>query len=170
MTEAREAGAPTVVLRPLPITHPDAARLVEEVQGEYVVRYGSRDESPVDPSEFEAPQGAFFVAYVDGAPVATGAWRRRPGMTELGSTAVAEVKRMYVVATARRAGLARRMLVHLEQTAREAGVEVMVLETGMRQPEAIALYTAHGYERITDFGHHAGLPDVRSFARRLAGG
>lgn len=169
MTEAREAGAPTVVIRRLPITHPDSSRLVEEVQEEYVVRYGSRDESPVDPSEFEAPDGAFFVAYADGVPVATGAWRRRTGMAELGSGEVAEIKRMYVVAAARRAGLARRMLVHLEETAREAGVEVLVLETGMRQPEAIALYVGHGYERITDFGHHAGLPDVRSFARRVAG-
>lgn len=167
MTDTGEVEAPTVVIRALPITHPDAARLVEEVQEEYVVRYGSRDESPVDPSEFEAPGGAFFVAYDGAVPVATGAWRRRTGMTELGSTEVAEIKRMYVVAAARRAGLARRMLVHLEQTAREAGVEVMVLETGMRQPEAIALYVGHGYERITDFGHHAGLPDVRCFARRL---
>lgn len=162
-----EAEAAPVVIRRLPITHPDAARLVEEVQEEYVVRYGSRDESPVDPTEFEAPHGAFFVAYAGGVPVATGAWRRRTGMTELGSDAVAEIKRMYVVATARRTGLARRMLVHLEETAREAGIEVLVLETGMRQPEAIALYAGQGYERIRDFGHHAGLPDVRSFARRI---
>jgi len=165
MTEAT-----TVELRRIPITHPDAARLVEEVQGEYVVRYGSRDESPVDPTEFADPTGAFFVAYADGVPVATGAWRRRSDLTALGTTAVAEIKRMYVVASSRRTGLARRMLAHLEETALADGVETMVLETGSRQPEAIALYVASGYERIADFGYHCGAPEVRSFARRLKTG
>ena len=59
----------------LPITHPDADRLVEEVQAEYVVRYGGRDDTPIDPSMFEAPRGVFFVGYLDDEPVATGAWR-----------------------------------------------------------------------------------------------
>ena len=52
----------------LPITHPDADLLVEEVQEEYVVRYGGRDETPIDPTYFDAPAGAFFVGYLDGAP------------------------------------------------------------------------------------------------------
>ena len=45
----------------LPITHPDAQLLVEAVQEEYVARYGGRDESPVDPRDFEDPLGQFFV-------------------------------------------------------------------------------------------------------------
>src|SRR5690349_20011836 len=75
MDSTAEAVTRWVVV-PLPITHPDAERLVEEVQQEYVVRYGGRDETPLQPGYFDSPQGAFFVVYLDWRPVATGAWRR----------------------------------------------------------------------------------------------
>ena len=149
------------------ITHPDAAALVTEVQQEYVVRYGSPDETPLDPAYFEPPQGAFFVGYLDGSPVATGAWRRRADVVVDGTTATAEIKRMYVAAGARRRGLARAMLAHLEATACAAGAEAMVLETGLAQPEAIALYESAGYAPIPGFGFYKDAPLARCFARRL---
>jgi GNAT superfamily N-acetyltransferase len=151
----------------LPITHPDAALLVEEVQGEYVARYGGRDETPIDPTYFERPSGAFFVGYLDGRPVATGAWRRRTDVVAEGSMLTAEVKRMYVVAQARGLGLARAMLAHLEDTARTDGAEVMVLETGLKQPEAIALYESSGYLPIDGFGFYKDMPLSRCMARSL---
>jgi GNAT superfamily N-acetyltransferase len=151
----------------LPITHPDAALLVEEVQGEYVARYGGRDETPIDPTYFEEPNGAFFVGYLDGRPVATGAWRRRTDVLVDGSSLTAEVKRMYVVPRARGLSLARAMLAHLEDTARESGAEVMVLETGLRQPEAIALYESSGYQPIAGFGYYKDAPLSRCLARSL---
>jgi len=151
----------------LPITHPDAALLVEEVQEEYVVRYGGRDETPIDPTYFEEPGGAFFVGYLDRRPVATGAWRRRTDVMVDGSALSAEVKRMYVVPQARGLGLARAMLVHLEETARSSGAEVMVLETGLRQPEAIALYESSGYLPIAGFGFYKDAPLSRCMARSL---
>jgi GNAT superfamily N-acetyltransferase len=154
------------VLR-VPITHPDAAMLVEEVQQEYVARYGNRDETPLEPGYFEAPQGAFFVGYLDGRPVATGAWRRRSEVVFDGTTLTAEVKRMYVVPAARRRGLARAMLAHLEETAREAGAEAMVLETGLGQPEAIALYESSGYVPVPGFGFYKDARLARCYARRL---
>jgi GNAT superfamily N-acetyltransferase len=151
----------------VPITHPDAQALIEAVQAEYVVRYGGQDESPIDPADFEDPLGQFFVAYLDGAPVATGAWRRS-SVRALGADVTAEVKRMYVVPTAQRRGLARRMLAHLEATAAEAGIEAMVLETGMKQPEAIALYESSGYEAIPGFGYYCGSELSRCFGRRIS--
>jgi GNAT superfamily N-acetyltransferase len=151
----------------LPITHPDSALLVEEVQGEYVARYGGPDETPIDPTYFEEPNGAFFVGYLDGRPVATGAWRRRTDVLVGGSSLTAEVKRMYVVPSARGRGLARQMLAHLEDTARAAGAEVMVLETGARQPEAITLYQSSGYLPIPGFGFYRDSPISRCMARRL---
>jgi GNAT superfamily N-acetyltransferase len=152
---------------PLAITHPDAAFLVEEVQQEYVVRYGGRDETPLEPGYFEPPRGAFFVGYLDGRPVATGAWRRRHDVVVDGSDESAEIKRMYVAPSARGRGLARAMLAHLEQTARAAGAEVMVLETGLAQPEAIALYTSAGYQPIPGFGFYKDAALARCFARHL---
>lgn len=148
------------------ITHPDAQALIEAVQAEYVARYGGQDESPVDTCDFEDPLGQFFVAYLDGAPVATGAWRRS-SVRALGAEVTAEVKRMYVAPAAQRRGLARRMLAHIETTAAGAGIEAMVLETGMRQPEAIALYESSGYEPIPGFGYYCGSELSRCFGRRL---
>jgi len=147
---------------------PDALLLVEAVQEEYVVRYGGRDETPLDPLMFEPPAGSFFVGYVDDEPVASGAWRRRGDVEAFGTVEVAEVKRMYVARHVRGRGLARAMLAHLERTAREAGARAMVLETGTAQPEAIALYESAGYTRIASFGHYRWSSQNRCFARSLS--
>ena len=150
----------------VPITHPDAQALIEAVQAEYVARYGGQDESPIDSRDFEDPLGRFYVGYLGGTPVATGAWRRSP-VRALGAEVTAEVKRMYVVPAAQRRGLARRMLAHLEATAADAGIEALVLETGMKQPEAIELYVSSGYEPIPGFGYYCGSDLSRCFGRRI---
>ena len=147
--------------------HPDASRLVDDVQAEYVERYGGQDESPIDPLMFDPPHGTFLVGYAGEAPVATGAWRRRTDLVALGTRAVAEIKRMYVVPAARGAGHARTVLAELERTAAEAGIEALVLETGLRQPEAIALYTSAGYEPVPKFGHYKDSELSRCFGRRI---
>ena len=59
------------------------------------------------------------------------------------------------------------MLAHLEGTARDAGAEVMVLETGTMQPEAMALYEAQGYKLIDGFGHYTWSPLSRCYGKRL---
>src|SRR4051794_14909278 len=65
----------TARLRPLPYDHPVAQYLVEQVQQEYVQRYGGRDAAVVEPGEFVPPRGVFLVAEVDGVPAGCGAWR-----------------------------------------------------------------------------------------------
>lgn len=140
--------------------------LIGEVQAEYVVRYGGRDETPLDPLMFEPPAGSFFVGYVDGRPVATGAWRRSP-VEALGGAVVVEVKRMYVAPPARGTGLARRMLAHLEADAAAHGADAVVLETGLAQPEAMALYESSGYTPIPPFGHYQDSELNRCYAKAL---
>jgi GNAT superfamily N-acetyltransferase len=161
------AGLSEIRVERVSVTHPDAALLVEEVQEEYTRRYGGRDETPIDPAYFEAPLGAFFVGYLAETPVVTGAWRRRADVTFAGTRLTAEVKRMYVAPSARGRGLARAMLARLEETARDAGVEAMVLETGIRQPEAIALYESAGYTPVPGFGFYKDAPLSRCFAKTL---
>jgi ribosomal protein S18 acetylase RimI-like enzyme len=150
--------------------HPDAMAMIAAVQGEYVLRYGGQDETPLDPAMFDPPRGSFFVGYLDGRPAASGAWRRREDVEALGSTSTAEIKRMYVAPAARGRGLARAMLAHLERTAFEAGASVSILETGTRQPEAIALYESSGYVEVPKFGFYCHAPESRCYGKRLTGG
>jgi len=140
--------------------NPDAAALIEEVQREYVLRYGGRDRSPVNPAEFVPPSGLFLVGYVDGEGIACGGWRSH------GTDA--ELKRMYVRENARRGGLAREMLAELERTATAAGHHRMILETGSKQPEAVALYRSAGYADITPFGYYMNAPLSIHLAKLLA--
>jgi ribosomal protein S18 acetylase RimI-like enzyme len=147
--------------------HADALALIAEVQAEYVVRYGGPDETPLDPADFTPPRGSFFVGYLRDVPVVSGAWRRRDDVSAFGTTETAEIKRMYVVSGLRGQGLARAMLAHLESTAAEAGAAAIVLETGLRQPEAIGLYESSGYTPIASFGHYRDEPLNRCFAKRL---
>jgi GNAT superfamily N-acetyltransferase len=59
-----------------------------------------------------------------------------------------ELKRMYVVPTARGTGAASQLLAAAEALARELGAAQIYLETGTRQPEAIRLYERSGYHQI----------------------
>ena len=140
----------------LPYDHPDAAALVAELQLEYVVRYGQEDRTPVDPAQFAPPHGLFVVGYHGGRPVACGGWRVRRGS----DGPEAELKRMYVSPAARGRGAARAVLAELERTAVAAGHNRMVLETGLRQPEAIALYSSAGYLEVPHFGYYADAPEA----------
>jgi GNAT superfamily N-acetyltransferase len=139
--------------------HPDAAKLIAEVQQEYTARYGSHDSSPVDPAEFSPPGGVFLVGYVNGEAVACGGWRA--------AGADAEVKRMYVAQAARRTGLARAMLAELERSAQAAGHRRVILETGDRLPEALALYRSADYAPVAPFGYYADSPTSTYLGKRL---
>ena len=123
----------------MPFTHPDARTLIEEVQAEYRARYGGPDGTPLDPEMFDAPQGAFFIGYLDGAPVAMGGWRFRADVTAFGRLRAAEIKRMYVGLGARRRGLARAVLAHLETTARAAGAADGLLALQREKERAVRL-------------------------------
>jgi len=136
--------------------HPDAQRLIAEVQAEYVQRYGGPDASPVEVREFQPPLGRFAVGYLGAQPVAMGGWRRHDD-DPLASWAspAAEVKRMYVTGSARGRGFARAVLAYLEDTARRDGARWLLLETGKVQPEALALYESSGYQPVPPFGYYA---------------
>jgi GNAT superfamily N-acetyltransferase len=150
-----------IEVTPARLDEPAALELIELVQGEYVLRYGGRDEAPIDVAEFLPPEGLFLVARIDGAAAGCGGWRA------LGDGR-AEIKRMFTAAEHRNRGVARAVLAELERTAGAAGVEELVLETGSVQPEAIALYESSGYRPIEGFGYYAGRPLSRSFGKRVA--
>ncbi|MEU4762706.1 GNAT family N-acetyltransferase [Actinosynnema sp. NPDC023794] len=147
--------------------HPDSVKLITDLQQVYVDRYGEGDVTPVDPAEFAAPLGHFVVGYLDGVPVACGGWRAHDVAKHSLRPGDAEIKRMYVGEALRGRGLARIVLTSLETAARAAGRTRMVLETGLRQPEAIGLYRANGYARIDNFGVYRDDPESLCFAKDL---
>ncbi|MFE2277213.1 GNAT family N-acetyltransferase [Streptomyces sp. NPDC059454] len=156
-------------IRPVPYDHPDAVKLDAEVQAEYHVRYGDGgDATPMDPADFRPPNGIYLIAYDEsGVPVASGGWRAQDANGEGNRDGDAELKRMYVSEQMRGRGLARRVLAALEEDARAAGRVRMVLETGTKQPEAIALYTSSGYEPCEKFGYYRFHEESRCYARTL---
>jgi GNAT superfamily N-acetyltransferase len=142
---------------------PVARTLVSAAMADLSDRYGGTgDDTPVDPAQFDPPRGTFFVAWLDGDPVACGGWR-----TFEGDGDAAEIKRMFTSASARRKGVAMAVLRAVEDSARAAGRTRIILETGGLQPEAIALYERAGYRLIENFGHYKDEPDVRSYGRDL---
>ena len=151
-----------VRLRPVDYADPVAQHLIERVQQEYVVRYGGRDAAVVDPAEFSPPLGLFLVAEVDGVPAGCGGWRAR-------EDGVAELKRMYVEPAFRRRGLAAVLLAELERTAAAAGRRHLLLNSGNRQPEALALYARAGYTPVAGYGVYADSPGAVFLAKDLTG-
>jgi putative acetyltransferase len=90
------------------------------------------------------------VAYLNNQPVGCGAFKEY----ELG---VAEIKRMYVKPEERGKGFAADILNNLEQWAKEEGFQRCILETAIKQPEAIRLYEKSGYKRIPNYGQYIGV-------------
>jgi GNAT superfamily N-acetyltransferase len=160
-------SGPGLELRPTRYDHPDAQRLIADLQAFYAARYGAGDDSPVDPAEFAAPLGYFVVGRVGGVAVACGGWRARDGGDPELRPGDAEIKRMYVEAPRRGRGYARTVLGELERAAAAAGRRRMVLETGTVQPEAIGLYLACGYRPMPAFGYYRTDPHSRCFAKPL---
>ncbi|GAA1585448.1 MULTISPECIES: GNAT family N-acetyltransferase [Streptomyces] len=159
-----------IEIRTVPYDHPDAVKLNDEVQLEYQERYqGEGDATHLDPAMFAPPNGLYLLAYdASGTPVASGGWRRQDENAEGYSDGDAELKRMYVVPSARGLGLARRLLAELEADARAAGRVRMVLETGDKQPEAIALYLSEGYAMTAKFGYYREYDSSRCMAKPLS--
>jgi putative acetyltransferase len=101
-------------------------------------------------AQFNKPVGLTGVVLVldDGVAVGCGAFKEY-------STDVAEVKRMYVKPEARGKRIAALILTELESWASSIGFQECILETGFKQPEAIALYKREGYETIPNYGQYA---------------
>jgi GNAT superfamily N-acetyltransferase len=155
-------------IRPEPIDGPVGQALCAALSAEVEERYEGIDdeiaaENPepvLSVAETTAPDGAYVVAWIDDHPAACGAIRRVDAET-------AEIKRMYTIPAARRRGLSRAILGALEDRARELGYTRLILETGLAQPEAVAMYEAAGYERITTYGPFRDSPWSVCFGRDL---
>lgn len=125
------------------------ASLLQAMRDEIAQVYDGQDlDAPDMPragvADLSPPGGAFLVGRLDGEAVCCGGLKRLPD-------GAVEIKRMYVSPAVRGRGVARALLVALEDAARERGYEIARLDTGPRQPHAQTLYESAGYRSIGNF-------------------
>lgn len=107
----------------------------------------------LDPEEVSGKRGAFLVVYRNDQPVGCGAVR-------LIDPETGELKRMYIAPQARGTGLGKQLVAALEEQARALGARRLVLETGIRQAAAIAVYRGTGFRPIPLYGEYCLSPDT----------
>ncbi len=140
------------------ITTKTAQTLMSELNAEILRRYpedGIETHFHLEHDEVIEGRGAFLVVYGQDQPLGCGAVR-------LIDAGTAEIKRIYVVPSARGMGLGSQILATLEAEAKKLGASRVVLETGPRQPEAISLYAKVGYRQTAPFGNY-GDPSLSVF-------
>lgn len=101
-----------------------------------------------------------IVAYENNVPLGCGA------IKEFSNEAV-EIKRMYTSPQSRGKGIASLLLLELELWAVELSYSKCILETGIRQVEAIGLYKKNGYTLIPNYGQYKGVNDSKCFEKLL---
>jgi putative acetyltransferase len=125
---------------------PEVSRLLSAFVEEVKKRYDSppADVGVFDPALVSPARSVFLVARRNGNAVGCGA------LVPMDESSV-EVKRMFVAKEERGHGIATMILDELERLAREFDYDAMRLETGVKQPESIALYGKAGFYRIPNF-------------------
>jgi GNAT superfamily N-acetyltransferase len=127
-------------------TNADFRALVDDLDAELAIRDGDEHAFYSQFNKIDALKHC-IVAYENGIAVGCGALKHL-------SVDTAEVKRMFTTEPARGKGIASRVLQALEAWAAELSYAKVILETGKKQPEAIALYEKSGYHRIPNYGQY----------------
>jgi GNAT superfamily N-acetyltransferase len=144
------------IVRVEDVTHPDSLRLIRHLSADLGARYGDDGSGAFSPADVQMPRSAFVVARVDGQAIGCGALRSCA--PDFGPE-TGEIKRMFVEPPMRGRGIARLILQKIEELALGFEYHRLILETGLRQPEAVHLYEVCGYHRIPCYGryvHHGG--------------
>jgi putative acetyltransferase len=136
----------TITVSPEDPKSADARQLLNAFVEEVRRRY---DEPPADVGYFDpalvsAPGSVFLVARVEGRAVGCGALVPMEDK-------IVEIKRMFVLPKERGRGVAKKILQALQAYAQEFDYDRIQLETGIKQPESIALYGKFGFYRVPNF-------------------
>ena len=138
----------------------DARLLISELEAHLDPLYPRTSRHGYSVEKLMQQAVAFFVSRQDGILAGCG------GIEFFGNE-YGEIKRMYVRPQFRGLGLARLMLDHLAAHTREHKVNLLRLETGIHQKEAIALYEGMGFQQIPPFGSYKEDPLSRFYEKRI---
>ena len=139
--------------------HTDFIALVQLLDEELAIRDGADHPFYDQFNKIDMIKYA-VVAYENGEPAGCGALKAYgPGMVE--------IKRMFTLPIARGKGIAGKILTELELWARELEFKKCILETGIKQPEAIGLYKKYGYKLIQNYGQYAGVENSLCFEKEI---
>ena len=137
----------------------DFQNLVKELDIDLAIRDGAEHSFYAQFNKIDAIKYV-MVAYENEEPVGCGAIKEYNDDT-------VEVKRMYVIPNKRGRGIASIILTALEQWAKDLDFKKCLLETGKKQPEAIALYTKNKYQIIPNFGQYKNVENSVCFEKTL---
>ena len=138
---------------------PDFIKLVKLLDADLMVRDGEEHDFYAQFNGIEDME-LVIVAYRELTPIGCGA------LKEYNNNSM-EIKRMFVMPQERRKGIASMILMTLEKWARNNNSSFCILETGLRQPEAIALYRKNDYLTQPNYGPYKGIPNSVCFIKKL---
>jgi len=138
----------------------DSISLITELEAYLEPLYPPESRHGFSVGELLAEVVPFFLLRANGTPACCG------GIKLVGSE-YGEIKRMYVRPQFRGLGFGKLMLNHLADYARSHAINLLRLETGIHQPEAIGLYERMGFYRILPFGAYTDDPLSRYYEKRL---
>ena len=139
--------------------NPDFQMLVVSLDAELQIRDGAEHSFYAQFNKIDN-LSEVVVAYLDEIAVGCGAIKPYSEQT-------AEVKRMFVKLENRGKGIAGKVLAGLETWAKELNFVECILETGFKQPEAIALYKKSGYELIPNYGQYVGVENSVCMRKKI---
>lgn len=153
---------PPARLAPLDPGHPEARRLMALSEA-YMGALYPAESNHFEPADgLRPPQGRFYGAWRGERLVGCG------GVKLFEADGYGEIKRLFVLDSERGRGVARQLMARLEAELAGLGMPLARLETGIHQPEALALYRRLGYAERGPFGAYASDPLSAFFEKALA--
>ena len=147
---------------------PSIAAMIEQLDGYQLSLYPEESNHLVSIEELTAENVYFVAAYEGPDLIGCGAIKYVDcACCDKDIGGYGEIKRVFVKTEARGKGVSKEIMAKLESNARYRKVEVIRLETGIHQPEAIGLYARLGYRRRGPFGEYPDDPVSVFMERRL---
>ena len=140
--------------------NPDFRSLIYGLDLELNSRYGQLQAEYNKYNKIESIN-TVVVAYIEGTPVGCGCYKKYDATT-------VEIKRMFVNKAFRGQGISKMILRELEAWAKEDNYESAILETGVKQTEAIGLYQKSGYNGIENYGQYIGNTNSVCMQKKLS--